>query len=150
MAMEYVELGRACVSCYIAIANDDYSGMDESQAQQTRQGLKRIGHSLIPGHELGFSWSTCCVCLRHSGGDRCEVGYLVPLKVSVSRIRLNGGGYDRRGGYWGVGQPLFHVASDYDSVNFELRAADRDEAVAEVLRRHPGAVFYRGAGRPRK
>jgi hypothetical protein len=149
MAMEYVNVGVACDDCTIAIANDDYSGMDDSQAQQTRAGLARIGQILIVGEEVGYQRTGCNVCRRHSHGNKHEVGYLVPLKVSISRIRLNGGGYDRRGRYWGNGAPLFHVASDYDDVNFEIRVPDREAAIEEVTRRYPGVRFHRGAGRPR-
>jgi hypothetical protein len=149
MAMEYVHLGGACGDCTLAIANDDYSGIDASQEQETRAGLARIGQSLIVGDELGFRRSGCCVCRRELAGNKHEVGYLVPLKVSVTRIRLNGGGYDRRGRYWGVGEPLFHVVSDYDEVNTEIRAADRKAAIAQISRWKPGVRFHRGAGRPR-
>jgi hypothetical protein len=147
--MEYVELGGACDDCTIVIANNDYTGMSDSQAEQTREGLARVGLSLIVGSDYGFRDTACVVCRRRSGGNKTEVGYLVPLVLSVSRIRINGGGYDRRGGYWGVGLPIYHVVSDYDSVNFQLRAEDRTEALAEVSRRCPGASFHRGVGRPR-
>lgn len=150
MAMEYVNVGGACDDCTIAIANGDYTGMDESQAQQTRAGMARVGRSLIVGDELGFRRSGCSVCRRELAGNKHEVGYLVPLKVSVTRIRLNGGGYDRRGRYWGVGEPLFHIVSDYDDINLELRAADRDAAIAQISKWRPGILFHRGAGRPRQ
>lgn len=150
MAMEYVNLGGACDDCTIAIANGDYTGIDASQRQQTEAGLARVGHCLIVGNELGFRRSGCSVCRRELGGNKHEVGYLVPLKLSVSRIRLNGGGYDRRGRYWGAGEPLFHVVSDYDSVNTEIRAADRNAAVATMAKWKPGATFHRGAGRSRR
>lgn len=146
MAMEYIELGRACDTCVIAIANDDFSCVTEEQEQATRAGLARIGHSLIVGDEYGFLRNArCIVCRDVNGGSRHKVGYLIPLKVSVSRIRLNAGGYDRTGRYWGCDAPLFHVASEGDSINFELRAVDRDAAIAEVSRRYPGALFNRGA-----
>jgi hypothetical protein len=141
--MEYVDCGSVCADCLMAIANDDYSGMSDKQEQLTRAGLARSGQHLIAGDDLGFRRSLCYVCGQFEGGDKTAVGYLVPLKVSVSRIRLNAGGYDSSGRYWGGGAPLYHVASEYDSVNFELRAADRAAAVAEVSRRHPGVGFYR-------
>ena len=144
MAMEYVKLGGACDGCALAIANNDYTGMSDAQEAFTRAGLERIGECLIVGGELGFSSYGCRVCRNGLAGNKHEVGYLVPLKVSVSRIRLNGGGYDSRGRYWGGGAPLYHVASDYDSINYELRADCRLSAVAEVARRYPGIGFHRG------
>jgi hypothetical protein len=34
------------------------------------------------------------------------------MKLSVERVRLDRGGYDSRGRYWGVGTPLYRVTSD--------------------------------------
>jgi hypothetical protein len=143
MAMEYVEVGQACDDCVIAIANDDYTGMSDERAAEVRAGLKRIGEFLTVGEDEGFRWYGCRVCGSSLAGNRHRVGYLTPLRVSVRRIRLNGGGYDRTGRYWGGGAPLFHVASDYDSVNYETRAADRVDVIAEVSRRYPGVKFTR-------
>lgn len=33
-------------------------------------------------------------------------------KFGLSRVRLNQGGYDSRGSYWGIGQPLYHYATE--------------------------------------
>jgi hypothetical protein len=64
-------------------------------------------------------------------------------RVSISRVYLNGGGYTSRGEYFGVGAPLHFAQNDSDSISFHLRAYDRADAVAEVLRRYPDAVFFR-------
>lgn len=34
------------------------------------------------------------------------------MKLDVERVRLDRGGYDRRGRYWGSGAPLYRVTSD--------------------------------------
>ncbi len=34
------------------------------------------------------------------------------MKCSMGRVRLNAGGYDNRGSYWGEGQPLYWMCSD--------------------------------------
>jgi hypothetical protein len=61
----------------MAIANDDYSGMDDDQKYITKAGIERIGRHLIPGDEIGFTLAGCDVCLKSSGGNKHHVGYLV-------------------------------------------------------------------------
>jgi len=59
----YIELnGGACEDCVQAIANDEYSGMDDEQEAATRAGLERIGQYLIVGEEQREVWAACCVC----------------------------------------------------------------------------------------
>lgn len=69
---------RACTDCTIAIANDDYTGMDDSTEQRVRAGIARLsvrGYPVI-GDELGFSWQGCDVCQNGLGGDKHEVSLL--------------------------------------------------------------------------
>lgn len=69
----------------------------------------------------------------------------LPRKFYVRRIQLNSGGYDNGGAYWGLGAPLY-LAETVDveaEAFFFFRAADREAAKAEVLRRYPGARFFR-------
>lgn len=74
--MEYIELnGRACDDCTIAIANDDYSGMNMEQVLATSAGLMRLNKNLVIGDELGFEHSKCAVC-GGLAGNRHQVGYL--------------------------------------------------------------------------
>jgi hypothetical protein len=78
--MEYIELtGGACDDCVIAIANDDYSGMDDKQELATRRGIERINEHLIVGDEQGFSWRSCAVC-KGLAGNRHAVGFLKESK----------------------------------------------------------------------
>lgn len=59
-------------------------------------------------------------------------------RVRLSRVRLNRGGYDDGGAYWGHGQPLWR-AEDADGEQRFLRAPDRAAAKAQI----PGCSFYR-------
>lgn len=73
--------GYCCDDCAVAIANDDYSGMDDAQEAATRAGLKREGWVVV-GDEAGFMHSRCDICNglpgnRHSfflpeNDGRCE------------------------------------------------------------------------------
>ena len=65
-------------------------------------------------------------------------------RVHLRRIRINSGGYDSGGAYWGVGQALLH-ACEYkpDGLDIFFRAKDRTAAKAHVLARYLSAKFYR-------
>lgn len=68
------------------------------------------------------------------------------MRMYPNRTRLNQGGYDRYGFYWGIGQPLYHYFDDGDSkehVDGDIRADGRDHAKAKILAIHPEAVFAR-------
>jgi hypothetical protein len=71
----------------------------------------------------------------------------VGVKLHLNRIRLNLGGYDSGGAYWGVGAPLWHAWADAgeetEAVEAFFRASDREEARAIAADRFPGATFYR-------
>lgn len=73
--MESIDAGLACDDCVIAIANDDYSGMDDKQEKATKDGIDRLGKWLIVGEEYGFSWRRCDVC-DGLAGNRHEISYL--------------------------------------------------------------------------
>jgi hypothetical protein len=64
-------------------------------------------------------------------------------KVRMWRIRLDSGGYDDCGAYWGLGAPLYTAQSDCGHIELWFRAEDRDWARAHVLERYPSARFYR-------
>lgn len=55
-----------------------------------------------------------------------------PRTVSIQRVRINAGGYDAGGAYWGTGAPLYVAWADNGYRQF-VRAASRDEA-ADALR----------------
>lgn len=64
-------------------------------------------------------------------------------KLTLRRIRLDSGGYDPNGTYFGTGTPLFWVASDDGTIDYVLRAWPRSEAKSFVKKLFPKARFYR-------
>lgn len=64
-------------------------------------------------------------------------------RMSLRRIRLDRGGYDSGGAYWGRGQPLYWAGSDCGLVDLFFRARDRQDAKAQVQSRYPTARFFR-------
>jgi len=75
---------------------------------------------------------------RHTGPDflNVEAG-----KIYLRRIRLDSGGYDPGGAYWGIGQPLYY-AEDQDGNSQFFRAGSRAKAKAYVTNKFPGARFF--------
>lgn len=65
------------------------------------------------------------------------------IKLHVQKVRINSGGYDRNGTYFGVGGSLYWIYSDDGDVDFVVRAHDRDYARSEARYRYPYARFYR-------
>ena len=70
-----------------------------------------------------------------------------PWRFYLQRVRLNRGGYDDGGAYWGAGAPLYRYAAT-ETRNREcpegfLRAADRAAAKAQILALYPAARFFR-------
>jgi hypothetical protein len=59
-------------------------------------------------------------------------------KVRLQRVRLDSGGYDSGGAYWGIGQALW-CAEDVDGNRKFFRASDREAAKAKL----PNCRFYR-------
>ena len=70
-------------------------------------------------------------------------GGMLEGRVSLRRVRLDSGGYDKGGAYWGHGQPLWYAEGSEDGWRY-LRAQSRDAAkkqLADCL--GDGARFYR-------
>jgi hypothetical protein len=63
--------------------------------------------------------------------------------VTLRRVRLDRGGYDPQGTYFGLGEPLFWAATPDGAYDRTFRAADRDAAKATVRETYPHARFYR-------
>lgn len=53
-------------------------------------------------------------------------------RVRTERVRLNRGGYDSRGRYWGIGAPLYRVYDDEGTIDTHVRAQDSAEARRKV------------------
>lgn len=64
---------------------------------------------------------------------------------TLRRIRLNSGGYDSTGSYWGHGQPLY----EYEQVNNPDNSGTLRASTREAAKRHiwdkvdSGAQFFR-------
>lgn len=67
---------EVCGNCLIALANDDYTGMENDEEHATRLGLFRLEaryEMVVPdGGELGFSHQDC-ECCDAKAGDRFRV-----------------------------------------------------------------------------
>ncbi|MER8924302.1 hypothetical protein [Mesorhizobium sp. M0859] len=63
-------------------------------------------------------------------------------KVTLQRVRLDSGGYDHCGAYWGIGSPLYWAATDDGQLDETFRASSRDAAKAHVRESIPHATFY--------
>jgi hypothetical protein len=64
-------------------------------------------------------------------------------KLHVSRVYLDAGGYDSNGTYFGTGTPIYWCASEDGTIDYMLRAWDRDQAKTEILVLYPKARFFR-------
>lgn len=72
--------------------------------------------------------------------------YAVPFRLA--QVRLNGGGYDNRGNYWGLGEPLYRYWYDTElpmgSIETgTVRAGSREAAKAQIWKWYPGAKFHK-------
>lgn len=64
-------------------------------------------------------------------------------RLTLRRIRLDAGGYDPLGAYFGIGRPLYWCASKDGQIDFMLRAESRRSAKRQVSERYPTARFCR-------
>ena len=66
-------------------------------------------------------------------------------RFTLRRVRLDSGGYDPGGAYWGHAEPLYWYAADteHGQVDGYVRARTRERAKAEVRECYPDARFYR-------
>lgn len=76
---------------------------------------------------------------RYTGPNYLEVN---AAPWHLQRIRLDSGGYDSGGAYWGHGQPLYFV-QDQDGNSQFMRAADRSDAKRKLTDKWPGCRFFR-------
>ena len=64
-------------------------------------------------------------------------------KLTLRRIRLDSGGYDPNGTYFGTGEPLYWVANEETTIDYVIRASDREDAKRIVRLTYPNARFYK-------
>ncbi len=69
---------------------------------------------------------------RHSSNGR-ELEQ-APGKLYLQRVRLDSGGYDSGGAYWGHGEPLY-VATDHENTTVFVRGVTRNAAKLAVRMR---------------
>jgi len=73
-----------------------------------------------------------------------EVIGVVGLTFGLQRVRLNQGGYDDTGYYWGVDMPLYYYAEwETGEPCGHIRAYDRADAKTQIRAKYPGAQFWR-------
>jgi hypothetical protein len=65
------------------------------------------------------------------------------VKLTLRRIRLDSGGYDPNGTYFGTGTPLYWYADEDGTIDAMLRANTREEAKTQIRKRYPNARFFR-------
>lgn len=67
-----------------------------------------------------------------------------PLRFYLQHVRLDSGGYDSGGAYWGHDLPLYrYEAEDEPDTSGMIRARNRDAAKATIREDYPNAQFYR-------
>ena len=64
-------------------------------------------------------------------------------RLCLRKVRLDNGGYDPNGTYFGHGEPLYWYASEDGEIDAMLRAATRDDARTKVLAKYPNAKVRR-------
>lgn len=79
--------------------------------------------------------------LTDSKGNRYALDFAAPRRFHLSRVPLNGGGYDAGGAYWGIGAPLFWAFSDSGVTVERFYRAD-----TELIRQHleRAGEYYHG------
>lgn len=62
---------------------------------------------------------------------------------NLVRVRLNQGGYDAGGAYWGNDEPLYYFEGPLSDISGYVRGWTREAAKKAVRAMHPHARFYR-------
>jgi hypothetical protein len=75
--------------------------------------------------------------------ERLHALHTQAMKFTLQRVRLNAGGYDSSGSYWGAGSPLYWYCHDEGWPEGHIRAADRRSAKAYIRGLFPACRFYR-------
>lgn len=68
-------------------------------------------------------------------------------KLTLRRIRIDSGGYDSNGTYFGFGAPLYWYACEDENgetiIDDMIRADSREGAKEKIRAKYPNARFYR-------
>ena len=97
--------------------------------------------SLSPSQEPDRGW--CGDPKRGAAMGRDSDGTPDASKLHLRRVRINSGGYDSGGAYWGIGAPLFEAWDDEGNFRYFTRAADRVAAKSKLHAEHASARFFR-------
>ena len=97
-------------------------------------------HEARTFHALGLKYDYEAAALETQARE-ARAAIAAPIKFNLQRVRLDSGGYDSGGAYWGHGAPLWAAWSDATSDYF--RAQDREGAKAAVRAKYPAAMFFR-------
>lgn len=62
------------------------------------------------------------------------------VRLYLERLKLDSGGYDPRGTYYGLGLPVYRASDDRGDVDVTLRANDRAHA-KDLVRRRLGTLY---------
>jgi len=78
-------------------------------------------------------------------GRHCGPAISYGGKISLRKVRLDSGGYDAGGAYWGLrrrGEALYFYENEDGECGY-LDATSREDAKSQVLELVPDAIFYR-------
>ena len=64
-------------------------------------------------------------------------------RIYLRKVRLNQGGYDANGTYFGTGTPLYWYSDEEGEIDAMLRANHREQARNMVLAKYPKAKVRR-------
>lgn len=130
-----------------ALINGDYSGLEydsPKEAQAIEKWAEGLGALFVGvSDESNFMRHHDAAHISPLAAD-CATYTLHAEKCSLTRVKINSGGYDPQGNYWGVGAPLWlcDVPSDDGRESYK-RAATRDDAKALFRKAFPLIAFYR-------
>jgi len=76
-------------------------------------------------------------------GRPAVVGEYDGSKLTLRRVPIDSGGYDRNGTYFGIGERMYWCASNDGEIDYVFRAASREDAKRIVREYYPNARFLR-------
>lgn len=98
---------------------------------------------------MAFKFTSGCSIYGAQMGRRNETGDgISPVRLHLEHVRMYDGDYDKGGAYWGGGigpLPLWVAYGEDPQAQIQIfvRAPNRAEAKAEVIKARANAVFYR-------
>lgn len=101
-------------------------------------GRRLRPHSVAKGRNAWEEDLDPCRRIRQEGKERRFEGV-----VSLRKVDLDSGGYDRGGAYWGHGAPIWSALSECGVIDMIVRAPTREAAKNMIREKAPKARFYR-------